>query len=127
MGIAFDTIIVNGVPVAVLSVAPEAAFVANVKAALLKDSGVRSSLVQYGVGGSGSFRIYKGSVLAGTDYVGNAQVSITIPGVADGQAVAFLVYKMGSKTPTVVKPVKGKNGKYMATLPLPCSWYAIVG
>ena len=120
---ALDSTTSSGNPVAILSIAPEAAFVANVKAALLKDSGVRGSLNQYGIG-SNSY-IVGGSVLTGVNYTGNTLVNMTIAGAASGQEIVFLVYPLGSKTPMVVKPTKLSNGKYSATLPIPCSWYAV--
>ena len=123
---AFDPITVDGRAVMVANIAPAAAFVANVKAALIKDAALRASLSQLGVGANGAaMNIVGGSVLAGTDYVGNLPVSMSIPGVGEQQEVVFLVYRLGSKTPELIKPVKQKNGKYTATLPVPCSWYAV--
>ena len=126
-GYILDSGTVAGNPIALTTVAADPAFVANVKAALLKDGTVRATIAQYGVGTDGIFNLFKGSVLSGVQYVGDAQITFTLPGVPEGHQVVLMVYKLGSKKPTVVKPTKLNNGKYVATLPLPCSWYAVTG
>jgi hypothetical protein len=126
-GFIFDSGMVGGNPIALISAASDPAFIANVKAALLKDASVRATIAQYGAGTDGVYNLDKGSVLSGAQYVGDAQVTISLPGVPEGYNVVLMVYRLGSKTPTIVKPTKLKNGKYVATLPLPCSWYAVTG
>ncbi len=126
-GFIFDSGMVGGNPIALITAAADPAFIANVKAALLKDGTIRATIAQYGAGTDGIYNLYKGSVLSGAQYVGDAQITITLPGVPEGHNVVLMVYRLGSKTPTIVKPTKLKNGKYVATLPLPCSWYAVTG
>ncbi len=124
-GFMIDSSIANGNPVLLSFMAADAGFVANVKAALLKDGAVKGSLGSYGIGGSPY--IIKGSVLTGVNYSGDVTVSLSIPEAPADKEVAILVYRLGSKTPSVVKPSKLKDGKFAVTLPVPCSWYAVTG
>ena len=126
-GFNLDSGVVGGVPIVLLTSAADPAFIANVKAALLKDASVRAAIAQNGAGTDGVYNLFKGSVLSGAQYVGDAQVTISLPGVPEGHNVVLMVYRLGSKTPSIVKPTKLKDGRYVATLPLPCSWYAVTG